>query len=235
MANHVIPFASDFRRIPKQLLLLGGYAGVPLDRMCSYAAPSSWTSGKEFGPVTRSKLALSCWPNLDICGITRFRNARQDAAQAAEAVALYRGIDSSGDDDIEIVPTISLSEAVLQRVDNLMGARKHNAKHRAANKFAQLAKVIKVLTDELKFEAPFTFTNSPADLRALGVAAKGIVKGALENGVEVPNGEGGVSLIRISKGQRNNLRKGIECAYFIRTEMDDFYEKLAQCGLAPLE
>jgi hypothetical protein len=164
----------------------------------------------------------------DLVGITRFRDERLQNVHAAEALALYQGIDDMGDDNVTVLPKLGLAESVLLRVDHCLGPRAHSTRHRAANKFAKVAKLVKVLTEQLKAEAPFTFTNSAADLRALSLATRSHIKEAIEKGVEIPDGRGGWTVVKLNRADSALVRRGMETAYFIRTEYDDFYERLAQ-------
>jgi hypothetical protein len=171
----------------------------------------------------------------DLVGLNGWRDERTRAQHGAEALALYTGIDVTGGDDISIAPKVGILEQGRQAIDCRLGKKSHTVHHRAANRFARLALIIKVLTEELKFSSASVYTTSEADRRALHKMAQAPVKAAMEKGVQVPHGDDDFRILHFKPTEMNFVRNGIVACYHIPTEDEKFWEKLSSEGSAALK
>jgi len=180
---------------------------------------SSVTKG--IGPLHTTTVA-------DAVGITAFRKERLLNKQAAQAAAAFRGIDSMDSDHIFCEAKVSLKEACLQKVGQVFGeTKKHNCRHRSANRFYRRVAIVKRLVDKVRFGAPCIFTASDADRRSLRLAVKRVVEDASKDGIEV-----GGSMSFIRDQEKAWYLKAVCVSYYIREEDDEFWDRLAEVGQA---
>jgi len=164
----------------------------------------------------------------DLVGWTEFRDKRQLEKAAAYAVAEYRSIDPIDGDNVDVRAKVGFVESLKQGVNSLGGVeKKHNAKHRSANRLQRRILVVKTLVNEVKFEAPCDFTSSEADRRALHICVRRVIRDALDKGVELPGGK-----VAIRNQEKAWYIKAVSTSYYIKEEDDAFWAALADHGSA---
>jgi hypothetical protein len=147
-------------------------------------------------------------------GLDRWVAKRQVKSNAAVGAALYTGHDHSGGDHIKVEPTLPLGEMVRQYVADKVGDKKHNIRHRAANRFYNRLGKVKELVATLKYKTS-GFENTENDRRALDIVARGVVDQAVKAGMEIKDCDMGW------------YKKAIVALYFVNDEDDEFFSELA--------
>jgi len=159
----------------------------------------------------------------DFVGITKFRNDCQDIRNAKGATAAYQGLDPIDDDNVTVVPKLSIMEACKQAVDTRMGGRNHNTRHRAANRFNKRIKMVKILVEKVAYSSPSEFTKSAADKRCLNLVVRQVIDDAFKAKTDL----GGVTL---HERELNWVRRAVNVAYFIKDGDSKFFDGLMECG-----
>ena len=171
-------------------------------------------------------------------GWTKWRVQRQVNRSVAEARAQYVGIDSWGEEDIDVAPKVGFVEHVRQKVDEAIGAklaaRPRNSIHREHYRFQRNARIVKALTEEVYCNAKGRFQKAdPNDMRCLHLVVKQVVEGAVKDGIMVALGPGGEEQkVVLKRCQRKFFTEACEAAYFVRDESEQFWTTLATEGKA---
>jgi hypothetical protein len=206
---------------------LNKFAGAISDPKPEQVRSSGWAAKME-GRAPACNDTLGTTTIGDLIGWNGFRDERQLEKAAAFSVARYRSIDPIDGNDVDVGAKVGVIESLKQGVDKLGGRiKKHNAKHRSANRFHQRVAIVKTLVNEVKFEAPCTFTSSEADRRALQLIVRRVLRDALEKGVELAHGK-----VTIRGQEKAWYLKAVSTSYFIQEEDDEFWAKLAAHGSA---
>jgi len=203
------------------------FAGVVSDPKPSPVPSSGWAAKMEGrSPACVDTLGTTTF--ADVVGWNKFRGERQLEKAAAFSVAHYRSIDPIDGDDVDVRAKVGFGESLKQGISKLGGRiKKHNAKHRASNRFHRRVIVVKSLVNAVKFEAPGIFTASEADKRALHLIVRRVVKDALEKGVELPGG-----MVTIRNQEKAWYLDAVRTSYYIHEEDDEFWARLAEHGSA---
>lgn len=160
-------------------------------------------------------------------GWSKFCRKTTVVKQAANAVSAFRGVDLLDGVGLKLEPVVSFSDRVKSKVvDNLGKPEKHSVEHRCANKFNKRVRVVRALTNVLKFKSPGDFTQSDADMRALAILAKQVVEDAIKKGVELEEGQR--ATVRDQEGYW--YKTAIVQFYFVRDEDDTFWDEVRVAG-----
>jgi hypothetical protein len=164
----------------------------------------------------------------DIVGWTSFKRERQLNASASHAVAAYRSFDPIDGEHIPVEARVNFVESIKQGVNKLIARpRRHNVRHRAANRYYRRVAIVKALVDKVRFESPGIFSGSEADRRALHIIVRRVIKEALDSGVELPN-----TKARFPERECAWYLKAVCTSYYIREEDDEWWDRLATEGSA---
>jgi len=165
----------------------------------------------------------------DQIGLTSWRDKRQNARDAAVALAATRAYDVMDDEHVDVEPMVKTVEYIRQSMDNMLGKRKHNIHHRSANRYNKRVAMVKTLVEELKATAPGKFTKTEADRRALHLCVKQVVKAAWKDGVEM-----GVDneKRKIRRQERGYYIRAVCVAYYLGDDDDAFWAAL-ESGVDP--
>jgi len=164
----------------------------------------------------------------DIVGWTSFKRERQLNASASHAVAAYRSFDPIDGEHIPVEARVNFVESIKQGVNKLVARpRRHNVRHRAANRYYRRVAIVKALVDKVRFESPGVFSGSDADKRSLHIIVRRVIKEALDSGVELPN-----TKAKFPERECAWYLKAVITSYYIREEDDEWWDRLAAEGSA---